>query len=130
MTTVVQWVRSGLSFGLLLSAILYSGCSMIYRTPPGQAPIIPNGSLVTAYVQTLQYMPGNSLKRLYLEVLTSKPLRPGLPSLIAPGQTLWANTRLEIALELLGQTIRAVARLVGDERGQQLWIDQIEVLTP
>jgi hypothetical protein len=106
------------------------GCTRIAQLPP-PAPLAPNASLITAQVQAMQYSQNVSTKRLNIEVLTSEPREPGLMSLVKPGDILWAfTTSSAITLELLGRTIQATVRLVGDERGQEFWVDEIQILGP
>lgn len=126
---IIPWMPrwSGISLGLLLGLLVLSSCAVVNQPPPS-APVAPNASRITAQVQAIQYLQGKPIKRLNIEVLTSEPLEPGLMSLVRPGDTLWASTTSEVTPELLGTTIQATVRLIGDERGQRFWVSGIRVL--
>jgi hypothetical protein len=92
--------------------------------------------LVTAHVlkysiwngRLLSAQPESTLYSLVLEVLTSEPVSTDLPNLIKAGEIIEAFANEVLSPELFGKRIKAVVRLMGDERGQRFWIRDISIV--
>ncbi|MCI2429053.1 hypothetical protein LM604_00145 [Candidatus Acetothermia bacterium] len=125
-----------LSVGVLVALLSTGIDNGIGQPPPPPAPIVPNASLVTAHVlkysiwngRLLSAQPESTLYSLVLEVLTSEPVSTDLPNLIKAGEIIEAFANEVLSPELFGKRIKAVVRLMGDERGQRFWIRDISIV--
>lgn len=127
-----RWINIVLAPMLLVA----SGCIKVEPPSPPQVPVVPNASLITANVlkysiwdsELLGLEPSFRLCSLVLKVLTSEPVSPDLASLIKPGDEIEAFTKEALGPEFLGQKVKAMVTVVGDEHGQRVWLESIQTL--
>lgn len=89
--------------------------------PPG--PVPANASQVTARV--LQSVLVGESVQVRLVILKAHPFKPGLESLIQPGQEVEAFAKSGRAIPV-GKVIEATIELTGDTRGVRWWLSNLQ----
>lgn len=125
--------KGSITVALFAAVATLGGCAgWPASSPPPSVPVAPNGSLVTARVVAIQTAANQAVERLSLDVLTAEPLKPGLLNAVTAGQAVWAQVPDGASLDpsILGRTVRATVRRVGDEWGQHLQVSDVAILNP